>query len=199
MSDLRQSPPSRSAVVRKLEEAQEEAIRLIAEARLSDARASLAIRRIRQLTTSAFLELDETYRIFRALQKAPDQDAEYAHWANDRISWLLTQTERAIGEVVSAALRGITAEVANPKPNEVRKEVIVREVEPDWLRFLHRHEALLYVLALCVLGFFSSVVFGVLWLAIVLPIGWVVLFHKVRWLVLIPIGLLVLLWFYLTS
>jgi hypothetical protein len=136
MPDRRHNPPSKTSVVRKIEEAQDEALRLISSAKLSDARTTLALRRIRQLAVSAFLELDETYRIFAALQQEPGRDSVHQHWANERISSLLMQTERALGEVVSASLRQIAAEAFPPKPKEVVREVIVtpRQEYPVWLK-----------------------------------------------------------------
>jgi hypothetical protein len=130
-------PPARSAVVKKIEDAQAEALRLIQEAKLSDARASLAMRRIRQLAVSVFLELDECYRTFQALSQEPGRDSVHQQWENERISSIMMQTERAMGEVVSASLRQIAAEAFPPKPKEVVREVIVtppsREY-PAWLK-----------------------------------------------------------------
>jgi hypothetical protein len=143
-SDRGDSPPSRSAVIRKIEEAHDAAVReILQEAKLSDARTMHAIQRIKQLAVSAFIELDELYRTFEALQKEPDRSSMHQQWSNERISSLLLQTERAMGEVVSSSLRQIGAEIANPKPKEARKEVIVREVAPDWLKFVKKNQDLL--------------------------------------------------------
>jgi hypothetical protein len=195
MPDLRQNPPSKPAVVKKIAESQEEALRLIQEAKLSDARTMHAIQRIKQLAVSAFIELDELYRTFEALQIEPGRSAVHQQWANERIASILTQTERAMGEVVSAALRQIGAEVATPKPRAPAPKVILERVDPDWLKFGRKHQDGLYLLGLLIFGILTALVSGLLWLGIVLPILWVACFHEasVLWTVLIPIGLLLLL------
>jgi hypothetical protein len=121
MPDLRQSLPSRSAVVRKIEEAQDDAMREIREAALNDARTIHAIQRIKQLAVSAFIEIDDLYRTFAALQQEPGRSAVHQQRANEQIASVLLQTERAMGEVVSTVIGQIKAEVANPKPKEVRR------------------------------------------------------------------------------
>jgi hypothetical protein len=195
MPDLRQNPPSRTTVVRKIEDAQDGAIRaILQEAALNDARAGLALKRIRQIAVSAFIELDALYRTFAALSKEPRQDSVHAQWANECIASLLLRTERAMGEVVSAVIGQIAAEVTRPKPKEAKPQVILQQVEPDWLKALKKNQDWLFLVGLIFFGILSSLVSGILWLGIVLPIVWVVFFHKdtLFWTVLIPIGFLLL-------
>jgi hypothetical protein len=184
--------PSRSDVVRKIDQAQKDALKLIEEAQLSDARSMHAIQRIKQLAVSAFIEIDELYKTFEVLQNEPGRSALHQQWANERIAALLTQTERAMGQVVSAAIGQIGAEVATPRPKEARKEVIVREVEPPFLKFLRENQTPLFFVGLFVLAILSLLVFGAVWVAIVLPLVWLLFFNSPRWLVLVPIGLVLL-------
>jgi hypothetical protein len=198
--------PEKRSVQQEIEKVQHDALArladLVRQGKLADQEYLLCQRRIVGLCLES-LRLYAQARLQVQLFVAQSQSGKDAHfdpWLNDRAAVILRELEQNIFHVLQDAIRNARSDLPHSRPREkVMKEVIVKEVEPDWLTFVRKHEALLYVLALCVFGFFSSVVFGVLWLAIVLPIGWLVLFRKVRWLVLIPIGLLVLLWFYLTS
>jgi hypothetical protein len=192
-SEQGHSLPSRSAVVRKIEDAQDDAVRaLLREAALSDARAGLALQRIRQIAVSAFIELDDLYRTFAALQQEPRQDYVHQQWENERIASLLMRTERAMGEVVSAVIGQIAAEVVSPKPKEIRKEVVVKEVLPDWLKALKENQTFLFLVGLFFLAILCLVVFGTVWVAIALPIGWWLVFRSLPWTILVPIGLVLL-------
>jgi hypothetical protein len=71
---------------------------------------------------------------------------------------------------------------------------VLQAVDPDWLKALKKNQDWLFLLGLIFFGILASLVSGILWLGFVLPIVWVVFFHKdtVFWTVLIPIGLLLL-------
>jgi hypothetical protein len=190
--------PDLKRVREAIEQAQDEALAKLRhaqrEGQLTDALYLAASQRVVALCLRTLMLLDEAYLQVEGYLNHHDGRSEHHRaWLNDRAASLLQSLERAIADITASALSQVKGDLPNTRPKEkVVKEVIVKEVEPAFLKFVRKEQDLLYLLGLLFLGILSYVIFGALSLAIALPIVWWVFFHKVVWTVLLPIGVLLL-------
>jgi hypothetical protein len=189
--------PEKRDMQRQIEKAKEDGLAKLRELQregyLTDALYLAAAQRVVSLVLKILLLVDEAYVQVDEYVKRGGQSEHHQASLQDYAAFLLRECQQGISRIVQEAIQNIRSDLPHTRPKVVR-EVIVQPAPTlgQVLQgFLRENKGILFFLGLCVLGLFSYVVFGI-WVAVVVPIVWWVFFRQVPWLVLLPIGLLLL-------
>src|ERR671917_205655 len=118
MADLQYIPPSqqRRQLLELIEDQQQQALRKLRNAGLSEAQALAAMPRIRSYCMYALNEYDQAYMVIEEMVARDGRSPAHDQFIADKGAFLLRQMEAGIAELVGFAIRGAIRDTETPAP-----------------------------------------------------------------------------------
>jgi hypothetical protein len=136
--------PDIRRVREEIARAQEEALEQLRQAQLTDQQYLVAQRRVISLCTRTLQLLDEAYlEVEGYLNNQNGCSEHHQRFLEERAAQLLRSLEHAIADITASAVTQVKRDLPNTRPREkVVKEVIVKEVEPTFLKVVRKQQDL---------------------------------------------------------
>jgi hypothetical protein len=104
----------KSHVADVIERSQEEAIRTLTQAGVSERRILATVRRIEAACRTALSELDAIDTEFRELARSPWRDPEHTRYMQERITFYQQQNEKALAVITATEIQNALNDYQHP-------------------------------------------------------------------------------------
>src|SRR5918998_148646 len=161
MADLQYIPPSqqRRQLLELIEDQQQQALRKLRNAGLSEAQALAAMPRIRSYCMYAFNEYEQAYLVIEEMVMRDGRTPAHDQFIADKGAFLLRQMEAGIAELVGFAIRGAIRDAETPPAQTVIPPVRYQPRPSAWQTFLGNLVKLLLWLIGIPASFLTTILF----------------------------------------
>src|SRR5918992_1922121 len=137
MVDLQYIPPSkqRRQLLEVIEDQQQQALRKLRNAGLSEAQALAAMPRIRSYCMFALNEYDQAYLVFEEMTGRDGRSTSHQQFITDKAAFLLRSIEAGIAELVAHAIRQAIKNAQEPPARDVIPPVPYMPPPSAWQTF----------------------------------------------------------------